>query len=63
MKERRIKNLMYRNIKESLEGIKQSDLPCIICGWVKKDTIQPYKKKQSSKKERNARLDRFSYRR
>ena len=28
---------MYRNRKESLEGIKQSGLPCVICGWAKKD--------------------------
>ena len=26
---------MYRNRKESLEGIKQSGLPCVICGWAK----------------------------
>ena len=39
MKERRIKNLMYHNRKESLEGIKQSGLPSVICGWANKDTI------------------------
>ena len=47
MKERRIKNLMYRNRKESLEGIKQSGLPCVICGWAKKDIIQTVQKERT----------------
>lgn len=46
MKERRIKNLMYRNRKESLEGIKQSGLPCVICGWTNNDTITNHTKRK-----------------
>ena len=50
MKERRIKNLMYRNRKENLEGIKQSGLPCVICGWANNDTITNRTKRKNSLK-------------
>ena len=50
MKERRIENLMYRNRKENLEGIKQSGLPCVICGWANNDTITNRTKRKNSLK-------------
>lgn len=51
MKERRIKNLMYHNRKESLEGIKQSGLPRVICGWANKDTIQTLQKGETKQRK------------